>query len=58
MDPWTISLLLKPFFLLLLFGGIALPIRYLLHKHMKEGPLKTFLLKHRFGDHKDRFMRH
>ena len=55
MDPWLIAILLKPFAALLLLGGIALPIRYWLHRKMPEGRLKTLLLKHRWG-HKDKFM--
>lgn len=57
MDPWLVGLILKPFGALLIFGGIALPIRWLIHKCMPEGKLKSIILKHRFGDHKDAAMR-
>jgi hypothetical protein len=57
MDPWLIGLILKPFGALLIFGGIALPIRWLIHHKMPEGRWKRIILKHRFGDHRDAFMR-
>ena len=57
MDPWIIGLILKPFAALLIFGGIALPIRWLIHHKMPDGKWKTMILKRRFGDHKDTFMR-
>jgi hypothetical protein len=46
---WLLALLLKPLFLLLVFGGICLPIRWAAHKWLPEGPLKQSLLKHRGG---------
>lgn len=57
MEPWQWGILLKPFGALLIFGGIALPIRWLIHKKMPEGKWKNIILKHRFGDHRDSFMR-
>ncbi len=39
-----IANLLKPFGALILFGLIALPVRLLVQKHMKEGKFKRFLL--------------
>lgn len=56
MDAWIWGVILKPFAALLIFGGIALPIRYAIHHWMKEGKLKQSLLKHRWGP-KDSFMR-
>ena len=49
MEPWTWGLLLKPFGALLIFGGIALPIRWLIYHKMPEGKLKSIILKHRGG---------
>lgn len=49
MEHTAIALILKPLFLLLIFGGIALPIRWAVHKWMREGRLKTLLLKRRGG---------
>lgn len=57
MEPWLLGVILKPFGALLIFGGIALPIRRLIDKNMPEGKWKTVILKHRFGDHRDSFMR-
>ena len=42
-----LGLILKPLGALLIFGCIALPIRYLLWK-LPEGKLRTFLLTERF----------
>lgn len=56
MDSWVLAMLFKPLAALLLLGGIALPIRWLINRHMKEGNLKNALLKHRWGP-KDGFMR-
>ncbi len=56
MDAWVLALLLKPLGAVLIFGGICLPIRWAVHKWMREGPLKTTLLKHRGGT-KDAFTR-
>lgn len=41
---WQLSLLLKPFILLVLFGLICLPARMAVRKWMKEGKLKRILL--------------
>lgn len=57
MEPWLLGIILKPFGALLIFGGIALPIRWLIHHKMPEGRWKRIILKHRFGDHRDSFMR-
>jgi len=57
MEPWQWGLLLKPFGALLIFGGIALPIRWAIHRWMPEGKWKDIILKPRFGKHRDRFMR-
>lgn len=45
----VIALILKPLFVLLIFGGIALPIRWAVNRWMPEGRLKHELLKHRGG---------
>lgn len=44
-----IALILKPIFVLFIFGGIALPIRWAVNKWMPENKLKHVLLKHRGG---------
>lgn len=49
MDYWVIGLLLKPLGALIIFGGIALPIRWLIWHKMPEGRLKNIILKHRGG---------
>lgn len=49
MEPWIYALILKPFAVLLVFGGICLPIRWAVNRWMREGKLKTLLLKHRGG---------
>lgn len=56
MNYWLIGILIKPFVGLLLLGGVALPIRWLIHHKMPECKLKTMLLKHRSGK-KDSFCR-
>lgn len=49
MDYWLIAVILKPLGVLVVFGLICLPIRYLVHKRMPEGRVKNELLKHRWG---------
>lgn len=49
MKDWALALILKPLFMLLLFGGICIPIRLYLKKRMPEGSLKAALLKNRSG---------
>jgi hypothetical protein len=49
MEPWVWGVILKPFGALIIFGGIALPIRWLINKKLPEGRLKHELLKHRWG---------
>lgn len=49
MEPWQLAVILKPFAALLIFGGIALPIRWAINKWLPEGRLKHQILKHRFG---------
>ncbi len=44
-DPWFLSILLRPFGALILFGCIALPGRLLVQKFMKDGKLKRLLLR-------------
>lgn len=56
MNYWLWGLLLKPVIALVLLGGVALPIRWLIHHKMPEGKPKTILLKHRAG-RKDSFCR-
>lgn len=56
MDYWLWGLLLKPFIAFFILAGVALPIRWLIHKKMPEGKFKTMLLKHRGGP-KDSFCR-
>lgn len=58
MEPWVWGLILKPFGALLIFGGIALPIRWAIHKLIPEGRIKTAILKPRGGKHRDKFMRY
>lgn len=45
MEPWTISVILRPFGALILFGLIALPLRLLFQKYAPEGKLKRLLLR-------------
>lgn len=45
---WLLATVLKPFGALLIFGGIAFPIRWAIHKYMKDGWLKKQLLAERF----------
>jgi hypothetical protein len=56
-SAWIIGLALKPFAGLLIFGCIALPIRWAIHQWMPEGRIKTAILRHRLGKHRDAFMR-
>lgn len=44
-----LSLLLKPLVAFIIFGCIALPIRWAVNKWMPECRLKNILLKHRGG---------
>lgn len=46
---WVLALLLKPLFMLLIFAGICLPIRWAVNRWMPEGKFKSLLLKHRGG---------
>lgn len=55
-DPWLLGILLKPFMALFIFGGIALPIRWLINRFMPECWLKHQLLLHRGGP-RDRLCR-
>lgn len=50
MENWLLALVLKPFFALVLFGGIVLPIKLLFQRYMKDGPVKRFLFR-RIGSH-------
>lgn len=50
MENWLLALVLKPFFALVLFGGIVLPIKLLFQCYMKDGPVKRFLFR-RIGSH-------
>ncbi len=45
MDYWLWSLLLRPVAALILLGCVALPIRMLVFRRMREGPLKRRLLR-------------
>lgn len=45
MEPWLLSLVLKPFIALLVFGLICLPARLILLRYMKDGKLKRLLLR-------------
>lgn len=49
MSPWLIGLILRPLAALLLFGCIALSIRWLIWHKMPESKLKNVILKHRGG---------
>jgi len=49
MEPWLLAALFKPFALFVLFGVVALWIRYLIFHGMPEGKVKDVLLKHRGG---------
>lgn len=49
MEPWQWGILLKPFGALLIFGGIALPIRWAVNRWLPEGKFKSVILKHRGG---------
>jgi hypothetical protein len=44
MEPWVIALILKPLGVLFLFGCCALPFRFVVQKHMRDGRLKKLLL--------------
>lgn len=50
MEHWLLSLVLKPFFALVLFVGMVLPIKLLFQRYMKDGPVKRFLFR-RIGGH-------
>ena len=54
MSAWAWAVILKPLGALLIFGGICLPIRMLIHKYMPDGWLKYQILKTRSGT-PDRF---
>lgn len=41
---WLLAVLLKPLGAFLIFGCVAFPIRYVLHKYLKDGKLKRLLL--------------
>jgi hypothetical protein len=45
MEPWLLSLVLKPFIALLVFGLICLPARLAVHRWMRDGKLKRLLLR-------------
>lgn len=49
MKDWALALILKPLFMLLLFGGVCIPIRLYLKKSLPEGRVKYELLKNRSG---------
>jgi hypothetical protein len=40
-----LAMVLKPLAVLVLFGCIALPVRLLVQRRMKDGKLKRFLLR-------------
>jgi len=44
MENWVIGLLLRPLMLFILVACLTRPVARLVHKHMKEGCLKRFLL--------------
>lgn len=44
MDNWLLALFLKPFFALVLFGLICLPVRLLVQNRMKDSKLKRLLM--------------
>lgn len=45
MSTVAIAAFLKPFFALIVFGCIVLPIKMLVDKYMKDGKLKRILFK-------------
>ena len=47
MEPWVIGVMLRPFGALLLFGVIALSIRWAIQRYMRDGWLKRQLLAER-----------
>lgn len=49
MEPYQWAILFKPFAALVIFGGIALPIRWAINKLLPDSWLKRELLKHRGG---------
>lgn len=49
MENWQIAVILRPIFALILFGLVALPIRWVYQKYAKDSWLKRLLLK-RIGD--------
>lgn len=51
MEPWTIAVFLRPFALLILAVCVFWPVKYLMRRHMKDGRLKTLLLRE-FGTRK------
>jgi hypothetical protein len=45
MEPWLLSLVLKPFIALLVFGFICLPARFAVQRWMRDGKIKRALLR-------------
>jgi hypothetical protein len=45
MEGWLLGLLLKPFILLVMFGGIVLPIRLAFQRFFPDGRVKRLLLR-------------
>lgn len=46
---WFLALIFRPLGALILFGGLGLSIRYLIHHYMKDGWLKRQLLAERLN---------
>jgi len=44
LENWQIAILIRPFFLLVFFGLVLLPIRLAIQKWMPDGKLKRFFL--------------
>ena len=49
MDSWVWGVLFAPVAALIIFGGIALPIKLLIANHMPDGWLKRHLLRERWN---------
>lgn len=50
MEPWLISLILKPFIALLVFALIVYPLRNVLARAIPAGRIKNFLYRERTRD--------
>ena len=46
-DPWLIAVILKPLFMIILFGLIVLPIKILLERIIPDGRIKMALFRDR-----------